>query len=580
MTSFLAAGLLLPTLALGSQALFQDDFDAAVSGELPTIPPWSEMTSNDVAFGNYILVRQDSNDLFGKGSENQYMEFHGTDLSRLIAASFPEADAEVVTFSFDFIEPDGNKTDPLIIFLYGADGAARAERLRLTHGGLGATAPAAGSRVYALDTVNRLDWVMNNSSLPVAYRNGRNTVEPGKSDIWINGALVLANYSFEAFNPGPIRGMDIRTFGGTPNQHVLFDDLRIIAGAEVRPVAVPAPLMEFKFLGNLENTGTLGGEGSFIHPREETHGYVWQNRPSFGVGLGGHPNTGLDNTQVGGMGDYGQPAGETDAVREGGFFFPGTGLRGLHSVTIAGWYKTEEGTPWASEAFMVGWPRGLDYRHQSGATATRLRLNVPHTVAGVVVDRDQFSGPTPTGQTPWQQVTSKWVFHAATFDGTTGTMSFYYGYEDSDGVRHDVTRTDMGEGPMRNLTFHVAFGNSFFGIRPFKGHLDNIRIFGSATDGSGALNRGQLEAIWEADLAAAGGPPAGPEVRIVDFSHDGVGFSVSFETDAGASYVVESSSDLVTWNTIHTVQGDGSVKSYSDPVAGVDRRFYRVRVQN
>lgn len=160
---FLAAACLLPIVASGETVLFEDDFNNATVEEQPTIPPWTIMTENDPEFGNTLLVRQDWADLFQKGMENQYLEFHGTNGAMVIAADLPDSGEEVVTLSFDFVEPDGGKTDPLIIFLYSGEGTTRADRLRLTHGGTGASAPAEGSRVYALDTLNRLDWVRNNS---------------------------------------------------------------------------------------------------------------------------------------------------------------------------------------------------------------------------------------------------------------------------------------------------------------------------------------------------------------------------------------------------------------------------------
>lgn len=358
---------------------------------------------------------------------------------------------------------------------------------------------------------------------------------------------------------------------------MLIGDVTLVAGAKVSlSQAASTPLMEFLFEGDLTNTGSLGGEGTFIHQREDnsTYNWVWENRASIGEGLGGAPGSGLDNTQVGGMGDYGQ--GE---VREGGFFFPGTGLRGLQSVTITSWYKTPAGIPWSANAFMTGWPNGMDYQHQAG-TGERVYLNVPYSDGGTAIKRQQFSLNSTIDGTLWQQFTDRWTFQAVTFDGTTGTMSFYYAYEDSDGVIHNATRSGMDTGPLRNLGFDVAFANSYFGTRPLKAHLDNIRIFGSTDDGSGALPHAALAAVWAADLGGSETPTL-PEVSIVDMSHDGNSFSVSFETDSGYTYIVESSADLMDWSDIQLmVEGDGTVKEHVDPVTGADRRFYRIRVES
>ncbi len=581
--SILAAGLLLPAFASGETVLFHDDFsgDEINPGDSPSIPPWTS-ADDEEAFSNFLRVRQDFSDYFGKGTDNQYLEFSGNDASMLLAAENVLADGpdhEVVTFSMDFYEPDlFDKQDPLIIFIYSGPILAenRVDRLRLTHGGTGASAPAPESRVYQLDTVNRLDWILNNSEETITYLNGTRTIEPGRSDVWINGNLILGDYSFENTPPsGPIRGFDLRTFTNIPAQEMYIDEVKLVAGANVRlPEAATNPLMEFLFEGDLVNTGTLGGEGSFIHQREDdpAHNWVWQNRASLGVGLNGQPNSGLDNTQVGGMGDYGQ--GE---VREGGFFYSGTGLRGLQSVTITSWFKTPTDTFWSSSAYMASWLNAIDYRHQD-EPGQRVFLSVPLGQNNPQTRRE-FSGPTPQGQTPWQQFSERWTFQAVTFDGTTGTMSFYYAYEDSDGVIVDATRTGMAAGPLRLLTSDIAFGNIYSGVRPFKGHLDNVRVFGSYEDGSGALGLAALNNLWAGDLAAAT-DPVDPvdEIVIVDFNHDGNDFSVSFETEAGVDYVIEFTTDFSSWVTAEVRTGDGGVQTFSESVSDVLRRFYRIRL--
>jgi|GEM_PF-4381712 len=572
---FFAAGALLPAVAFGQEVIFEDDFDGIPADSSPTIPPWTHV--NDQSGWGVLQARADFNDFFGKGPGNQYLEFSSRGTNIVLAADEALGEGhEILTFSFDFYEPDGWDDSPLVILAYSGPidvNANRVDRIRLTHGGTGATAPTtAENRVYQLDTLNRADWVINNSSEPLSYA-GR-VLNPHRSDLWINGRVILSNQTGEsaATRPtGPITGFDLRTFSGA-NQTIYIDDLRVITGAEVR---LPGPRIEFKFEGDLVNSGTAGGEGTFIHQRENdpAHNWVWANRPSFGTGLGGRPNSGLDNTQVGGMGNYGQ-----GVLREGGFFFPGTAIRGLESVTVAGWFKTPAETPWSNEAFMVGWPNGLHYNHQSG-TGERLILNVPYGTP--FTTRQQFSlNNIVEGVTRYQQFTERWTFHAVTFDGTTGTMSFYYAFEDSAGVVHNTTRTGMHEAPLRNIGFDIAFLNNFDGTRPFKGRVDNIRIFGSNEDGSGALSRDALQALWAADLAEAAGAPDAPSVRIIDFSHTGTHFSVSFETDGGATYFVDRSSDLVNWEPVHSTPGDGQVQQYSELVEGQPRQFYRVRAEN
>jgi hypothetical protein len=39
-----------------------------------------------------------------------------------------------------------------------------------------------------------------------------------------------------------------------------------------------------------------------------------------------------------------------------------------------------------------------------------------------------------------------------------------------------------------------------YGMRPFKGWIDNVRVFGSLTDDSGALSLEQLDELRQADV--------------------------------------------------------------------------------
>ena len=69
-----------------------------------------------------------------------------------------------------------------------------------------------------------------------------------------------------------------------------------------------------------------------------------------------------------------------------------------------------------------------------------------------------------------------------------------------------------------------------------------------------------------------------PKPGIVDFGHADDAFHLSFETIVGGSYRVESRDDLAGDRNEPPVslRGDGGVLTATDPVAGVDRRFYQV----
>jgi FtsH-binding integral membrane protein len=56
-------------------------------------------------------------------------------------------------------------------------------------------------------------------------------------------------------------------------------------------------------------------------------------------------------------------------------------------------------------------------------------------------------------------------------------------------------------------------------------------------------------------------------------------FSISFETEAGQSYIVEYTDSLLNpnWQLLPTQNGDGTVKTVTNTAPGVPNRYYRVR---
>jgi hypothetical protein len=71
-------------------------------------------------------------------------------------------------------------------------------------------------------------------------------------------------------------------------------------------------------------------------------------------------------------------------------------------------------------------------------------------------------------------------------------------------------------------------------------------------------------------------------LRVLNSGMSTNGFSLSFPTVAGKSYIVERKNDLrdPEWTEVETITGDGTVKQSLDAGAvGLPRRFYRVRVQ-
>jgi hypothetical protein len=64
-------------------------------------------------------------------------------------------------------------------------------------------------------------------------------------------------------------------------------------------------------------------------------------------------------------------------------------------------------------------------------------------------------------------------------------------------------------------------------------------------------------------------------------SYSGGTFQFSFPTQNGCTYLVQykDTIDALSWTTLETVTGDGSVKTVSDAPATGSSRFYQVKVQ-
>ncbi len=251
----------------------------------------------------------------------------------------------------------------------------------------------------------------------------------------------------------------------------------------------PEPLVEFTFEGgSLANTGSLGGEGEL-----KTGDGV--RVPEIGYGLGG-VGYGLDNTSASGMGNEGD--GEDGAL----WYQPGDGLDNLQSMTITGWFYSDE--PLQNDARLVA--KAGSFSLHGGS---RLRIEVR--------DEDNVSRTQSSGTILWQQETGRWTFFAVTFDGTaeSSNVVIYDSTEMSAGLR-SLSRT-VEPGALRSVGAEVTIGNYYFDNRPYRGRMDNVRIFGSTEDASGALTAEQVEAVWLADLLEA----EGRDTLLVEFLFDG-----------------------------------------------------------
>ncbi|MDP0496264.1 MAG: LamG-like jellyroll fold domain-containing protein [Verrucomicrobiota bacterium JB024] len=170
-----------------------------------------------------------------------------------------------------------------------------------------------------------------------------------------------------------------------------------------------------------------------------------------------------------------------------------TGFNGLTSFTISGWYKANSLPSNYARLIEIGsssTSTSVLFQGNSGSSATNLRLgtNVGGATANLEVNNAMLLA------------VDSWVFFAFAVDGVNGTITLYAG-TDSAAV------TQLGSADITAGTVYVggdslAIGNSMGSgnQRPFDGLMDNVRVWGSSTDASGALSLSTLESVRSGDV--------------------------------------------------------------------------------
>jgi len=236
-----------------------------------------------------------------------------------------------------------------------------------------------------------------------------------------------------------------------PIPAVLFCWSVAVVGASLvadtpRPDAerTPRPLIELLLANDLMNTGSLGGEARLVE-------YAAGQGPRFGPGRVG---MGLDLTAS-------SRGGGSDRSKAGGAALvdaPAVGQ--LQCFTVSVWFLPigpnsparllYYGPSW--DLFVAGNAIGFKTRHD--------RQDRPHL--------------TPKDRSP--VVEGVWNFVAITFDGRTGQACCYHALEDAPPqlicTWSNVPKPDRG-------TAVLEVGN-LGGIRPFRGWIDNVRVFDRA----------------------------------------------------------------------------------------------------
>ncbi|MGE9293321.1 MAG: LamG-like jellyroll fold domain-containing protein [Puniceicoccales bacterium] len=173
-----------------------------------------------------------------------------------------------------------------------------------------------------------------------------------------------------------------------------------------------------------------------------------------------------------------------------------TAFSGLSSYTISGWYNASVLPSNYARLIEIGGSSdvtSLLFQGSAGSTSTNLRLRTK--VGGTTYTLDAADD----SENPILLLSNAWVFFAVTVDGVNGTMTIYAGTDETSVVQ--MSTVSIGTGTVTVGGSSMAIGNSLSNNqeRPFDGLMDNVRIWGSDTDASGALDISTLESIRASD---------------------------------------------------------------------------------
>ena len=245
----------------------------------------------------------------------------------------------------------------------------------------------------------------------------------------------------------------------------------------------PVPIVNFTFNNPQQSSEINAGDDArqTILDFKDATGKSVNLHSAAGLGLTGQPtDAAFDNTASAIMGVPG-PGGV--AVSEGA----PRALDNLASFTITGWFRTPKDGIFSNGArlFDTFGSGGTNVTVMAGNPAGTLNLGV------------NGASVTTTGGYGAQGV---WVFFAVTYDSSKSVdnVTFYVG-NGTDPVTV-VGADTLTKQPAASF-YTLCIGNRFTRDRPFKGMMDDLKIFGTSTDTSGALSLAQIQSVYEADKA-------------------------------------------------------------------------------
>ncbi len=219
--------------ALRADTVFVEDF--TVVQNPANLGQWQGNKNQvDESFGAWLEVAADEGNLFGEGTTNRVLTVRDrSDTAQVNLHAKLKGTADVVTASFDFVEPSDSEGGPVIFRV----GTGRNELSELAVNLLirdGRIEPGTQD-AYAVGDKHRVTIVVNNSPDTVNY--GTTSVPSQHYDVYVDGQAVLTARPFDtqegSLAPGAVLdALRLLTYSGvTKDQAFLIDNVEVKTGA-------------------------------------------------------------------------------------------------------------------------------------------------------------------------------------------------------------------------------------------------------------------------------------------------------------------------------------------------------------
>ncbi len=256
-----------------------------------------------------------------------------------------------------------------------------------------------------------------------------------------------------------------------------------------KPTLPPVMIMEFQFKENGGNSTANSGASAGHY----ASAVITTPKPSWNTAAA--PNSGPSSL------DWGAAPipGAVDLMAPGG----PEHLKNLKSFTICGWVSCQNDQEGPGDKLAGAGNRILTWLMPNKDGVELVVRNDGSLQLGVNQWAEQSTAKSKPAQLPVPDPMAKdaaaaarenWRFFAVTYDSTVaaGHAKFYFGTRSRDAAENGAV--DYGRGPVGSkIAFGVTVGNVPPMIRPaapersFRGFIDELKIFGSTVDGSGAL---------------------------------------------------------------------------------------------